>query len=73
MELENRETFQITMMTLVNCLNELMPHGRISRQRVYRNCDVGGASQANNLECGGVDKSAGDGRKTCARCRNSVQ
>ena len=25
MELENRETFQITMMTLVNCMNDLMP------------------------------------------------
>ena len=25
MELENRETFNITMMTLVNCMNDLMP------------------------------------------------
>ena len=25
MEIENRETFEITMMTLVNCMSEIMP------------------------------------------------
>ena len=25
MEIENRETFEITMMTLVNCMNEILP------------------------------------------------
>ncbi len=25
MEIENKETFQITLMTLVNCMSELLP------------------------------------------------